>query len=161
MLLRLFAVRLSWAQFVTEKKLQIYNFFILFQTATDQDVGKNAEIEYTIQSVNGGGMTTVEEDANTFKIDGRSGVISTRSSLDREASEVYTIIVTANDLTTPHTERKSATATVVVKVLDGKMDPIIIVDYIFVHVYRNEKFYFFFQITIIILSSVNERIPCK
>ncbi|KAJ6621562.1 Protocadherin-like wing polarity protein stan, partial [Pseudolycoriella hygida] len=86
--------------------------------ATDQDIGKNAEIEYTIQSVNGGGMTTAEEDANTFKIDARSGVISTRSSLDREASEVYTIIVTANDLTTPHTERKSATATVVIKVLD-------------------------------------------
>lgn len=87
-------------------------------TATDQDIGKNAEIEYAIQSVNGGGMTTAEEDANTFKIDGRSGVISTRSALDREASEVYTIIVTANDLTTPQTERKSATATVVVKILD-------------------------------------------
>lgn len=86
--------------------------------ATDQDIGKNAEIEYAIESVTGGGMTTVEQDANAFKIDGRTGVISTRSSLDREMSDVYTILVTATDNASPQTERKSATASVVVKVLD-------------------------------------------
>lgn len=86
--------------------------------ATDQDVGKNAEIEYNIESVTGGGLTTHEQDAQTFRIDARLGVISTRSALDREASEVYTLLVTATDMATPQSERKSATATVVVKVLD-------------------------------------------
>lgn len=86
--------------------------------ATDQDIGKNAEIEYTIDSVHGGGMTTPEEDAVTFKIDSKSGVISTRSTLDREMADVYTLLVHASDMATPTDERRSATATVVVKVLD-------------------------------------------
>lgn len=86
--------------------------------ATDQDIGKNAEIEYAIESVTGGGMTTAEQDSNAFKIDGRTGVISTRSALDRETSAVYTMIVTATDGATPQTERKSASASVVIKVLD-------------------------------------------
>lgn len=86
--------------------------------ATDQDIGKNAEIEYAIESVAGGGITTAEEDANAFKIDGRTGVISTRSALDRETSEIYTMIVTATDNASPQSERKSASATVVIKVLD-------------------------------------------
>ncbi|XP_055704133.1 protocadherin-like wing polarity protein stan [Phlebotomus papatasi] len=86
--------------------------------ATDQDFGKNAEIEYAIESVTGGGVTTHEQDAQTFRIDGRSGVISTRSGLDRETAEVYTLIVSATDMASPQSERKSATATVVVKVLD-------------------------------------------
>lgn len=86
--------------------------------ATDRDIGKNAEIEYAIESVTGGGMTTSEQDRNAFKIDGRGGVISTRSALDREASEVYTLIVTATDMATTQSERKSATASVVINILD-------------------------------------------
>lgn len=86
--------------------------------ATDQDIGKNAEIEYSIESVSGGGTTTPEQDANTFKIDSKSGVISTRSGLDRELADIYSIVVKATDMTTPQDERKTATATVVVKVLD-------------------------------------------
>ncbi|XP_055380293.1 protocadherin-like wing polarity protein stan [Condylostylus longicornis] len=86
--------------------------------ATDQDIGKNAEIEYGIESVTGGGLTTHEQDSQTFRIDARTGVIVTRSNLDREASDVYTILVTATDMATPQSERKSATATVVVKILD-------------------------------------------
>lgn len=86
--------------------------------ATDQDIGKNAEIEYAIDSVTGGGMTTAEQDATAFKIDGRTGVISTRSPLDRELSDIYTMIVKATDQASPQTERKSATASVVVKILD-------------------------------------------
>lgn len=86
--------------------------------ATDQDIGKNSEIEYTIEMVNGGGLTTPEQDANTFKIDPKSGVISTRSSLDREVADIYSIVVQAADMATPQDERKSATATVIVKVLD-------------------------------------------
>lgn len=86
--------------------------------ATDQDIGKNSEIEYSIESVNGGGMTSPEQDANTFKIDSKSGVISTRSNLDREVADIYSIVVQATDMATPQDERKSASATVIVKVLD-------------------------------------------
>lgn len=76
--------------------------------ATDQDVGKNAEVEYSIQSINGGGTTTEEEDNNAFKIDGKSGVITTRTALDREQTEVYTLIVVATDLATPQSARRSS-----------------------------------------------------
>lgn len=86
--------------------------------ATDQDIGKNSEIEYSIETVNGGGSTTPEQDMNTFKIDPKSGVISTRSSLDREVADIYSIVVHATDMATPQDERKSASATVIVKVLD-------------------------------------------
>lgn len=86
--------------------------------ATDQDIGKNSEIEYAIESVNGGEATSPDQDMSTFKIDTKSGVISTRSNLDRELADTYTIIVQANDMTTPQDERRTATATVVVKILD-------------------------------------------
>lgn len=86
--------------------------------ATDQDIGKNSEIEYTIEMINGGGLTTPDQDSNTFKIDPKSGVISTRSSLDREVADIYSIVVQAADMATPQDERKSATASVIVKVLD-------------------------------------------
>lgn len=86
--------------------------------ATDQDIGKNADIEYSIVSISGDGATTAEQDEQTFRIDARSGTISTRSALDRETSEMYTIITTATDMATPQMERRSATATVLVKVLD-------------------------------------------
>lgn len=86
--------------------------------ATDQDIGKNSEIEYSIDNVNGGGSTTPDQDINTFKIDPKSGVISTRSSLDREVADIYSILVQATDMATPQDERKSATATVIVKILD-------------------------------------------
>lgn len=77
--------------------------------ATDQDVGKNAEVEYTIESINGGGISSEEEDSKAFKIDGKSGVITTRTSLDREVTEVYTLIVQASDLATPQSARRLST----------------------------------------------------
>lgn len=83
--------------------------------ATDQDIGKNAEIEYAIESVERG--ATAESESQTFRIDGRTGVVSTRSALDRETTDLYTLVVTATD-NAPGPERKSATATVIVKVLD-------------------------------------------
>lgn len=86
--------------------------------STDLDSGKNAEIEYGIERILGGGMTSADEDAQTFKIDSKTGAITTRSSLDREKSEIYTIIVIASDMASPQSERKTATATVVVKVTD-------------------------------------------
>jgi cadherin EGF LAG seven-pass G-type receptor 1 len=91
---------------------------ILTLRATDLDSGKNSEIEYHIERVSGGGLSTPESDTQTFKIDSRSGMISTRMQLDRETSEVYTLIVTANDLASPITERKTATASVVVRIAD-------------------------------------------
>lgn len=84
--------------------------------ATDQDVGKNAEIEYGIESIDGGHLGN--DESQIFRIDGRTGVISTRSTLDRETNEQYSLIVTATDNATPQSERKSASATVLVKVLD-------------------------------------------
>lgn len=86
--------------------------------ATDQDIGKNAEIEYGIQSVNGGEQQSSESESQAFRIDGRSGVVSTRGTLDRETNDLYTLVVTATDNASPQSERKSATATVIVKVLD-------------------------------------------
>lgn len=77
--------------------------------ATDQDVGKNAEVEYSIESITGGGVSMPEEDNKAFKIDGKSGVITTRTSLDRETTEVYTLIVQASDLATPQSARRSST----------------------------------------------------
>lgn len=40
--------------------------------ATDQDTGRNAEVEYCIVSTTTGGITTHTEDAATFRIDSRS-----------------------------------------------------------------------------------------
>lgn len=91
---------------------------VITMRATDQDIGKNAEIEYAIESVTGAGHTSAEEDNQAFRIDSRTGVIATRSALDREASDSYTLIVTATDMATPQTERKSASATILIKVLD-------------------------------------------
>lgn len=86
--------------------------------ASDQDMGKNAEIEYTIVSTTGGGTSTSAEDSSTFRIDAKTGLVSTRSQLDREKTEVYTVIIQASDLASPPSLRQSATATLVVKVLD-------------------------------------------
>lgn len=112
--------------------------------ATDQDIGKNAEIEYGIESVTGKGITIIyllletltnsieslsisfldgagsaqDQDMPIFRIDSRSGVISTRSSLDRETSDGYHLLVTASDMASAQSERKTATASVLVKILD-------------------------------------------
>ncbi|GLV44458.1 starry night [Carabus blaptoides fortunei] len=86
--------------------------------ATDQDVGKNAEVEYSLHSVHGGGMSSEESDSHAFRVDSRTGVITTRNLLDRETTEVYTIIVQATDQASPQSTRRSSSATVVVHVLD-------------------------------------------
>ncbi|CAB3374160.1 Hypothetical predicted protein [Cloeon dipterum] len=79
--------------------------------ATDQDSGRNAEIEYSLKA------NLTEEDDMAFKIDRRSGVVSTRTALDRETIETYQLLVVATD-TAPVNERKSSSATLFVKVLD-------------------------------------------
>nr|XP_018907159.1 PREDICTED: protocadherin-like wing polarity protein stan isoform X2 [Bemisia tabaci] len=86
--------------------------------ATDKDIGHNAEIEYSIQSINSGGLVASEPGSEPFSLDGKSGVLITRLTLDRETTEVFTIIVIATDQALPASDRKSSTATVVVHVLD-------------------------------------------
>lgn len=86
--------------------------------ASDLDVGKNAEVEYSLQSISGGGVSTPETDSQAFRVDSRSGVITTRTLLDRETTEVYTLIVQASDLASPQSTRRTSTATVVVHILD-------------------------------------------
>ncbi|XP_033222286.1 protocadherin-like wing polarity protein stan isoform X3 [Belonocnema kinseyi] len=86
--------------------------------ATDKDAGRNAEVEYAIVSTTGGGITSLTEDSSTFRIDTRSGVVTTRTALDREKTEVYTVILRASDLATPPSARKTATTTLVVRLSD-------------------------------------------
>lgn len=86
--------------------------------ATDQDIGKNGEIEYSIASVSGDNVTVGENADNLFRIEARTGTITTRGALDREISEMYVIQVMATDMAIPQSERKSTTATVFVNVLD-------------------------------------------
>lgn len=76
--------------------------------ATDKDIDKNAQVEYSIKSVSGGGLSSEEEDKNAFKIDSKSGVITTRTALDRERTEVYTLIVEATDQAVPQSARRSS-----------------------------------------------------
>nr|XP_022918571.1 protocadherin-like wing polarity protein stan isoform X2 [Onthophagus taurus] len=86
--------------------------------ATDKDSGPNAQVEYSIKSVSGGGLSNEDDDKRAFKIDAKSGVITTRTLLDRETTEVYTLIVEATDQATPATARRSSSSTVVIKILD-------------------------------------------
>ncbi|XP_059482643.1 protocadherin-like wing polarity protein stan isoform X3 [Neocloeon triangulifer] len=79
--------------------------------ATDQDTGRNAEIEYSLKS------NSSDEEDMAFKIDPRSGIVSTRSHLDRETTEMYHLLVVATDMA-PVAERKSSSATLLIKVLD-------------------------------------------
>ncbi|KAJ8731807.1 hypothetical protein PYW08_014537 [Mythimna loreyi] len=102
---------------------------VLTLKATDQDIGKNAEVEYSIESVTA--ETLSQEDTNesidnteeietqdVFRIDGRSGALLTRSPLDREKVARYTVIVKATDQASPLSDRLSSTATVHVNILD-------------------------------------------
>ncbi|KAM9064823.1 protocadherin gamma-B1-like [Sarcophilus harrisii] len=62
---------------------------VLQVTATDQDEGNNAEITYSI--------STVETPKHLFRLDAKSGEISTEEVLDFEKGEGYTIGVEAKD----------------------------------------------------------------
>ena len=57
--------------------------------ATDLDTGKNADILYSIKSQS--------SKPDVFRIDPKTGVISTRLKLDREKESVHTIVVEATD----------------------------------------------------------------
>lgn len=53
-----------------------------------------------------------------YRIDPRTGIVTTKTSLDRERTEVYTVIIQASDLANPASDRRTASATLVVRVLD-------------------------------------------
>ncbi|XP_026739662.1 protocadherin-like wing polarity protein stan [Trichoplusia ni] len=102
---------------------------VLTLKATDQDIGKNAEVEYSIESVTA--ETLSSEDTNesidnteqvdsqdVFRIDGRSGALLTRAPLDREKVARYTVIVKATDQASPVSDRLSSSATVHVNIMD-------------------------------------------
>ena len=71
--------------------------------ATDADLGKNAELEYTIQL------------NDRFQIDSRNGTITTLVPLDREEKENYRYEVTVSD---KGDRRRQTKAFVNIKVLD-------------------------------------------
>ncbi|XP_072940790.1 protocadherin-like wing polarity protein stan [Epargyreus clarus] len=99
---------------------------VLTLKATDQDIGKNAEVEYSIESVTADSLnpeanesTNERTDASdVFRVDGRSGALLTRAPLDREKVSRYTVIVKATDQASPVADRMSSSATIHVNVLD-------------------------------------------
>ena len=74
-------------------------------SASDKDVGKNAEISYSLDSAS----------TAKFTIDSKTGEISTKNALDYEERSSYDIIVTARDAGTPSL---SSTANVKINVND-------------------------------------------
>ena len=82
---------------------------VLTVRAKDQDAGANADVHYSI--VNPFGAN------EAFRIDARTGVISTRLALDRETNDQYNLTIQAVDQG-PVQERQSATALVHVQVGD-------------------------------------------
>ncbi|XP_045488378.1 protocadherin-like wing polarity protein stan isoform X3 [Pieris rapae] len=101
---------------------------VLTLKATDQDIGKNSEVEYSIDSVtadlldpeNNESIDSKEvlDSQDVFRVDGRSGALLTRATLDREKVSRYTVIVKATDQASPVSDRLSTTATIHVNVLD-------------------------------------------
>ncbi|XP_035705378.1 protocadherin-like wing polarity protein stan isoform X3 [Folsomia candida] len=83
---------------------------VLSVRATDQDTDKNGDIHYSILNPH--------DIDDTFRIDPNSGVITTKLALDREKRDEYTLIIQASDLAPNQVDRKSATATVRVEILD-------------------------------------------
>ncbi|XP_063379045.1 protocadherin-like wing polarity protein stan [Cydia fagiglandana] len=97
---------------------------VLTLKAADQDIGKNAEVEYSIESVTADQLDDSNDSIESeraeevFRVDGRSGALLTRAPLDREKVARYTVIVRATDQASPVSDRLSSTATVHVNILD-------------------------------------------
>ncbi|PSN41253.1 Protocadherin-like wing polarity protein stan [Blattella germanica] len=77
-------------------------------------------VEYSLVRQDGSGNEKSDSELeDAFRIDPKSGIITTRTALDREKVEVYTLVVMATDQGLPSAGgQKSSTATVVVRVLD-------------------------------------------
>ncbi|KAG7299928.1 hypothetical protein JYU34_016953 [Plutella xylostella] len=105
---------------------------VLTLKATDQDIGKNNEVDYSIESVTSETLNpdddnesldssneqVLGESQEVFRVDGRSGALLTRAALDREKVARYTVVVKATDQANPLSDRLSSTATVHVNILD-------------------------------------------
>lgn len=77
--------------------------------ATDEDAGVNAEIEYKIIN-----QTGTNE---AFKIDSKTGVITTHDILDRESIPIYYLEISASDMASP-LFRKNSKTTLKITILD-------------------------------------------
>ncbi|CAL1267158.1 unnamed protein product [Larinioides sclopetarius] len=77
--------------------------------ATDQDIGENSEMEYSILNPTG--------DNDVFQIDQNTGVITLGKKLDREATAFYSLLVQATDKG-EDPEQRSSIATIEITVLD-------------------------------------------
>lgn len=82
-------------------------YTVLTVRATDQDIGANAQVDYSILS----------GDSSAFGIDAKTGIITTKTWLDREKTSFYSLLVQASDAGSV-TERKSSSTTVQITVLD-------------------------------------------
>ncbi|XP_064483474.1 protocadherin-like wing polarity protein stan [Ornithodoros turicata] len=82
-------------------------YTVLTVRATDQDIGANAQIDYSI----------LTGDGSAFGIDAKTGIITTKTWLDREKTSFYSLLVQASDAGSV-TERKSSSTTVQITVLD-------------------------------------------
>ena len=65
------------------ENLRIYHFLSL----SDDDVGSNSELSYSLQS----------GDTNSFSVDSKTGAIASKVLLDREYKDSYTLTVKASD----------------------------------------------------------------
>ncbi|KAL5251831.1 hypothetical protein ACHWQZ_G014847 [Mnemiopsis leidyi] len=85
-------------------------------TATDRDLGVNAEITYSIVSITNLGQNNVElHTPISFSINSKTGVISTGSQIDREARETIKLTVQAQDGGNPSLSSRSS---VIVDIID-------------------------------------------
>ena len=82
------------------------NTFILDASATDADLGANAEVIYSLTS---------DTPSLPFSIDPSTGTVTTIATLDREEIDMYVFNITASD---NGTSRRSNTTMVTVNVLD-------------------------------------------
>ncbi|KAI2798748.1 Cadherin EGF LAG seven-pass G-type receptor 2 [Blomia tropicalis] len=82
---------------------------VLTVRATDHDSGPNSDIEYSLLNPTGSN--------EAFRIDPKQGVIVTRTSLDRERIDQYTLTVQATD-SGPIQSRKRSQTNVGIKILD-------------------------------------------
>ena len=78
--------------------------------ATDEDWERNGEIRYS--------FVNADEVIGIFDVDPRLGSIVTVSTLDRETTATYRLVVAAVDNSLDVTERRTATTVVVVTLLD-------------------------------------------
>jgi cadherin EGF LAG seven-pass G-type receptor 1 len=90
---------------------------VLIVTATDADVGINAQITYTLSNDDtSAGMSAAE----MFSINPQSGAIVTKAHLDRETTSGYSLTVTAKDGGNPSHSETTIVEITVVDVNDNK-----------------------------------------